>query len=143
MNDRSQRPNGEERPPITLSESDADAIAGLAVGIEERMPELAGLLQDEVDRADIVPAGSVPPHIVQMGSFVEFADDSTGRTRTVQLVFPAEADIAAGKISILTPIGAGLIGLHEGHSIIWPDRDGDSHVLRVVKVSSTAPAQNG
>ncbi len=139
MTDKSSKTaDGAPRPPITISEKDADAIVGLAVGIEERNPSLSELLQEEVDRADIVPDGTVPAHIVQIGSTVEFVDENTGRSRTVQLVFPGDADIEAGRISILTPVGAGLIGLHEGHSIVWPDRDGDDHVLRVVKVTTAA-----
>jgi regulator of nucleoside diphosphate kinase len=53
----------------------------------------------------------------------------------VQLVYPAEADIEAGRISILTPIGAGLIGLREGQSILWPDREGRERRLTVVRVT--------
>ncbi len=42
------------------------------------------------------------------------------------LVFPAEADIAAGKVSVLTPVGAALIGLSKGESIAWTARDGEA-----------------
>jgi regulator of nucleoside diphosphate kinase len=60
------------------------------------------------------------------------ADD--GRERRVELVFPGEADIGAGKISILTPIGTALIGLSEGQSIAWTARDGSERHLTVLKV---------
>jgi regulator of nucleoside diphosphate kinase len=56
------------------------------------------------------------------------------------LVYPAEADIEAGRISILTPVGAGLIGLAEGASILWPDRDGHERRLRIIAV--TPPGGN-
>ena len=49
-------------------------------------------------------------------------------------VGPDEADIAAGRISIMTPVGAGLIGLREGQSILWPHRGGETRVLRILKV---------
>jgi regulator of nucleoside diphosphate kinase len=70
-----------------------------------------------------------------MGSFVEFRDDESGRVRTVQLVFPADADMEADRISVLTPIGAALIGLSEGQSIEWRTRGGDWKTLTVLKVS--------
>ncbi|MET0246328.1 MAG: GreA/GreB family elongation factor, partial [Sphingomonas sp.] len=60
--------------------------------------------------------------------------EGSGATRTITLVYPGEADIAAGKVSVFTPIGAGLIGMRAGRTILWPDRDGASHRLRVVKV---------
>ena len=37
----------------------------------------------------------------------------------------------------MTPIGAGLIGLAEGQSIAWPDREGRVRLLRVLKVRRT------
>src|SRR3546814_8900207 len=52
-----------------------------------------------------------------MSSQVEFIDEANGEARTIQLVYPHEADIAAGRVSILTPVGAGLIGLRQGQSI--------------------------
>src|SRR3546814_1242385 len=62
-----------------------------------------------------------------MGSSVTFIDEKSRAERTVRLVYPAEADIAAGRMSILTPVGAGLIGLSVGQSINWPDRGGIEH----------------
>jgi regulator of nucleoside diphosphate kinase len=44
------------------------------------------------------------------------------------------ADIAQGKISILTPIGVALLGLSEGQSIAWKTRDGREQRLTVLAV---------
>jgi regulator of nucleoside diphosphate kinase len=52
----------------------------------------------------------------------------------VLLVYPGEADIAAGKVSVLTPIGTALIGLAEGQSILWQTRTGAAKRLTVLKV---------
>ncbi|MEN9926524.1 MAG: hypothetical protein RL268_2650 [Pseudomonadota bacterium] len=122
------------RPPILLCESDADRIADLAVGVETRLPQVSAMLLKEIDRARVVKDGALPADVVGMGSRVRFRDESTGTERTVRLVYPHEADIAAGKVSILTPIGAGLIGLREGQSIRWEDRDGHPKVLQVIAV---------
>ncbi len=122
------------RPPILLCESDADRIADLAVGVETRLPQVSAMLLKEIDRARVVRDGALPADVVGMGSRVRFRDGSTGTERTVRLVYPHEADIAAGKVSILTPIGAGLIGLREGQSIRWEDRDGHPKVLQVIAV---------
>ena len=50
------------------------------------------------------------------------------------LVYPGEADIAAGRVSVLTPIGTALIGLAEGQSIVWQTRTGVSKRLTVLKM---------
>jgi regulator of nucleoside diphosphate kinase len=68
-----------------------------------------------------------------MGSKLRFTSD-TGEDRRITLVFPGEADIAEGKVSILTPIGAALIGLSVGQSIDWTARDGRTHRLTVESV---------
>lgn len=70
-----------------------------------------------------------------MGSIVEFRSND-GQERRVTLVYPGEADIAQGKISILTPIGTALIGLAPGQSISWTARDGKQHELNVLSVSN-------
>ncbi|WMT92896.1 GreA/GreB family elongation factor [Pelagibacterium sp. H642] len=68
-----------------------------------------------------------------MNSTVEFKDDQD-RSRTLTLVYPDVADIEKARISILTPIGAALIGLTEGQSISWTDRSGGLHRLEVITV---------
>ena len=126
------------KPKIVLSELDYNRLTGLAVAIEDRQPEMAEELQDEIDRANVVPDGTVPADVVQMGSIVEYQAD-TGETKTVTLVFPGDADIASGRISILTPIGTALIGLSPGQSMSWTARDGKEHKLTVISVKQPEP----
>lgn len=95
---------------------------------------LSEQLLNEIGRAHIHSAEGIAPDIVTMHSTVEFIDEVSGADRTIELVFPREADISAGRVSILTPVGAGLIGLRTGQSILWPDRDGRERTLTFVKV---------
>jgi regulator of nucleoside diphosphate kinase len=74
-----------------------------------------------------------------MHSTVEFLDEASGADRTIELVYPRDADISAGRVSILTPIGAGLIGLRTGQAILWPDRDDRERQLAIVKVLQKKP----
>ena len=69
-----------------------------------------------------------------MGCRIEFRDNATGKVQTVTLVYPGEADIARGRISVLTPIGAALIGLSAGQSIDWETRSGSIKRLTVLDV---------
>ncbi len=57
------------------------------------------------------------------------------------LVFPGEADIAAGKISVLTPIGAALIGLSPGQMMMLKGVDGRPHKLKVISVDPPQAAR--
>ena len=127
-----------DKPSIHLIDTDYDIIAGLALSIERRSPELSKLLLDEINRAEIHERDVIPPDVVTMGSEVEFLDVEAGTKREVRLVLPADADIEAGRVSILTSVGAGLIGLREGQSIDWPCPSGRRRVLRILNVRRPA-----
>jgi regulator of nucleoside diphosphate kinase len=122
-----------EMPEIVVSQVDQQRLTVLAMDALNRSPDVATELIAEMERARVVP--DVPPSVVQMGSIVTYKDDDN-RERRVQLVFPGQADIGAGKISILTPIGTALIGLSEGQSIVWTARDGKERRLTVIKVEN-------
>lgn len=122
------------RPRIRMIDSEADALTDLALTVEGRLPQVSELLLTEIGRADVRSADKVGADVVTMGATVEFTDQANDDTRTVQLVYPKDADIEAGRISILTPVGAGLIGLSEGQSILWPDRSGRTRALTIRRV---------
>lgn len=128
------------RPAIHMIDSEAETLANMAVAAEERVPQVSELLLEEIERATLYKAARIPSDVVTMLSSVEFVDEANGTTRTVQLVYPKEADIDAGRVSILTLVGAGLIGLREGQSILWPGRDGHRRLLTITKVSREAEA---
>jgi regulator of nucleoside diphosphate kinase len=119
------------KPDIVISTGDYRRLSNLLAVQRHRFAEAAFALQAELDRARIMPV--VPLHVVQMGSTVEFRSDVAPQ-KPVTLVFPQDADISAGRISILTPIGAALIGLSPGQSIHWEARDGAVRELAVVRV---------
>lgn len=121
------------RPPILISDVDAERLTGLALQHEGVNPA-ADLLLDELERAQVRPEAKMPADVVGMNAVVKFVDEAHGQARTVQLVYPTDADITAGKVSILTPVGAGLIGLRPGQAILWPDRSGERRVLRILEV---------
>jgi regulator of nucleoside diphosphate kinase len=127
------QPDVDIMPSIIVSEDNCKSLIGLAAAAEKTAPEAAGVLLAEMERARVVPNDLLPVDAVQMGSAAEFRTD-TGQQRRVTLVYPGEADIAQGRISILTPIGAALIGMTPGKSITWKARDGRSHRLTVLTV---------
>lgn len=123
-------------PPILISADDYSRLASLAKATLARYPaDDAQLLLDELHRGDVLPPHSIPERVVGMNSFVEFRDETTGNTRVLQLVFPYQADIRRGRLSVLSQIGAALIGLAQGQSITWETRDGRERRITVLRVS--------
>jgi len=106
----------------------------MALRNERIHPVASKLLLEEIDRATLYPVEKLPEDAVALGSEVEFMDNSNGVRRRVKLVFPEQADAEAGRISIMTPVGAGLIGMREGQEISWPRRDGSVRTLKVLDV---------
>ncbi|CCW16763.1 Regulator of nucleoside diphosphate kinase [Sphingobium indicum BiD32] len=123
------------RPPIQIRETDAERIGNLAIEAEERLPQVAELLLAEINRAKVVQDSRLPGDVVAMQSIVKFVDEASDAERTLQLVYPQAADIEAGRISILSLVGAGLLGLRPGQSISWPDRAGKQRALRIMEVN--------
>ncbi|SBV33080.1 GreA/GreB family elongation factor [uncultured Sphingopyxis sp.] len=135
-----KKKSGAKMPLIRMIDSEADALTELTLQQQRDSISFYELLLDEIDRATICDRTAIPPDVVTMGSSVTFIDEKSGAERTVRLVYPAEADIAAGRMSILTPVGAGLIGLSVGQSINWPDRGGVEHRLTIVAVEQPVRA---
>lgn len=126
--------SGTAKPRIILTATDHEKLSVLANAAANTMPEVAAELSEELDRAHILPKGRHPIDTVCMGCAVDFRDDMTGRVQTVTLVYPQEADISKGRVSVLTPIGTALIGLGVGKSIDWATRTGESKRLTVLQV---------
>ena len=125
-------------PEIHLSQSDYERVESLALSLERHSPALARTILEEIERAEVHADDDLPENVVSIGSEVEFVDESQGTSRRVTLVLPAEADIEAGKVSIMTSVGAGLIGLAEGQSIDWPCPDGRARRLKIKSVRRAA-----
>ena len=129
---------GGDRPPIHLLAGESDMISNLALQAEHRQPVVAAMLLAEIDRAEMHTAATLPENVVTLGSEIDFVDEKSFQLRTVKLVLPAEANIALGQISIMTPVGAALYGLAAGQSIDWPDLEGRDRRIRIIAVRQPA-----
>jgi regulator of nucleoside diphosphate kinase len=125
------------KPSIQLSKTDHARLSVLAETVAERSPEISDELFAELERARVVADTALSEKAVRMGSTVRFKPD-TGEEKTVTLVFPGEADIAQGNISVLTPSGTALRGHSAGQSKGSTARDGRHHELSVLDVTQAA-----
>jgi regulator of nucleoside diphosphate kinase len=120
-------------PPIAMCAADIERLGRLADAARERHPQAAAFLAREVERAEMVNGQAARPGLVVMGSRVQFRCGGDARVREVTLVYPHEADAEAGRISVLTPIGAALIGLSVGQSIEWQAPGGEWRSVTVLR----------
>ena len=122
-------------PQILIGEADHDRLSNLASAANVSLPDVADFLERELARAHVVAPSALPQGVVAMGSEVTFRDERSGQVRTVRLVYPRDEDIDNGRLSILTPVGAALLGLSVGQSIDWNTRAGRQRALTVLKVT--------
>ncbi|ABL72785.1 MULTISPECIES: nucleoside diphosphate kinase regulator [Paracoccus] len=127
------------RPPVTIASDTLDRLERLAEAAMARNPELADRLLAELARARVLPPARMPADVAGIGSAVTFRDETTGREQTVVLVWPEDADIAAARASVLTPIGVALIGLRAGARFTWDTRAGETRELTVLSVGRADP----
>ncbi len=124
-------------PAIVIAKPDYERLANL-VDSALASPRVGEYLAEELERARVVETDVIAPTVVGMHSRVTFKDELTGEVRTVSLVYPGEENIDEGCISVLTPVGAALVGLSEGQSIDWETLAGESRVLTVLHLLSEA-----
>ena len=121
-------------PRIVIDETLVGHLEELASGASERAPDLADRLLTKLSRARLVAPNRMPPNVVTIGNRVSYRDMAAGEERDVALVFPEEADIAQGRVSVLTPIGVALLGLSVGARFTWQTRSGETKELTVMQV---------
>jgi regulator of nucleoside diphosphate kinase len=111
---------------IHITQLDRDRLLELVKVADEFSPQgkqdLQGLrdLQNELERARIVAPEDVPSDVVTMNSQVVLRDVGSAEEITCTLVFPKDADMARGAVSVLAPVGTAILGYREGDTIEWP-----------------------
>ncbi|MDA9408093.1 nucleoside diphosphate kinase regulator [Bradyrhizobium sp. CCBAU 45384] len=131
--------NGRKReavlPPIKVTEDDRRRLNVLANSSIELFPRVSHFLARELERATVLADVADLDGVVRMGSQVSYRVDETNETREVVLVYPHEADINLNRISVLTPVGAALVGLSTGQSIEFQTPGRQTRSLTVLGVS--------
>lgn len=122
-------------PKIYLTQNDLDRLLDLLEGYKAGSGgRRFEALEQELVRAIVMPRDKLPDDVVTMNSRVIFENEKTGERREISLVYPGSADIDAGKISVLVPIGTALLGLRVGQSIDWELPSGEKARYRVIAV---------
>jgi regulator of nucleoside diphosphate kinase len=88
----------------------------------------------ELMRAAVVDDVSAPDDVVTMRSRVSFQEEGCETIEIVTLTYPGESDMYEDAMSVLTPLGAALLGLSEGQSISYPRPHGGTKTITVITV---------
>lgn len=110
------------RRQIIISEDDHDRLERLfasefAVAFSDK-PYLQSL-RGELDIAKVVKPDEIPSDVVTMSSTVRLRQVGNDEVETYTLVYPVDADIAEGKLSVLAPIGTAILGYRVGDRVEW------------------------
>ena len=108
-------------PSIAIGADDFHRLAWLAEAVRTRHPDIAAFLHRELNRAEIVDPWF---GLVTMGTTVRYRVDGAAGENVGRLVYPADVRRYDNAISILTELGAALIGLGEGQTIYWKEGSG-------------------
>ena len=123
--------------PRVITELDAARIRELGARLPDRgqgLRALNGLIDIVEQEADIVPGERVDPDVVTVNSTVSFRDAATGSVHRVTVVYPAEMSIGHRRISVLSPVGAALLGQRAGRTAVVDLPDGTQRELHVLEV---------
>lgn len=121
-------------PPITVNRLDLDRIETLLNSPRWQGQPMARALETELARAVVREPAQITPDVVTMNSTVECVEELSGQQHTLTLCYPADADGAQGKVSVMAPVGAALLGLSVGQSIDWQGPDRRPLRLRVARI---------
>ena len=100
---------------------------------EERDSDYLGQLEALLEGSYTVSAREVPADVVTMNSRVRLTSADGGSSAVYTVVFPADADAARQRVSVLAPLGAALLGCRVGQDAVWETPEGTRR-LRVAEM---------
>jgi len=121
---------------IYITQTDLSRLRNLIIEtrrVEKRKAEYLEKLENELMRAIIVPSKEIPSDVITMNSTAILVDTTSDEEMQVTLVYPDNANVEEGKISVLAPIGTAMIGYKTGDVFEWQVPDG-IRSLKVVQV---------
>jgi regulator of nucleoside diphosphate kinase len=118
-----------------ITNTDFDRLNGLLASRQGRVMygAMAERLRLELGRGQRVAPRHVPSGVVTMNSRVRIRDVGTDRPETYTLVFPHEADISRGRLSVLAPLGTAMLGAAID-DVIELDTPGGVRRIKVEKI---------
>ncbi len=111
-----------------------------AASRDGRNRDVARDLESELNRARVVPNDELPNDVVTMHSKVRILDMDGREEMMFTLVFPGEAKVEEGKVSVLAPLATAILGYRAGDTLTWKMPDGDRRI-KVLEILYQPEAQ--
>ena len=124
------------QPKIFVTTKDATKLRELirkAFHSDYRGSDYLKKLSEEIEKASVVEPDQIPPDVITLNSTARLVDQNTDEEMLYTLVFPEDADVSQGKISILAPIGTAMLGYKTGDTFEW-DTPGGKRLIRVKEI---------
>ncbi|MFZ4833272.1 nucleoside diphosphate kinase regulator [Rouxiella sp. Mn2063] len=122
------------KPTLTINERDAARLDALLEQPAYATSAIADALNEELDRAEILPPEKIPADVVTMNSKVRFCEGKDGGEHIRTLVYPATLSNTMEQLSVMAPLGAALLGLTVGDSISWAMPNGELSTVKVLEL---------
>jgi regulator of nucleoside diphosphate kinase len=131
---KGNRKNAMSKPTLTINELDAERLDNLLAQAAYANNPVAEALNEELDRAEILPPQDMPADVVTMNSKVRFTQGKEGEEHIRTLVYPAALKDTDEQLSVMAPLGAALLGLRVGSSITWTMPNGKESRIDVLEL---------
>ncbi|MBI6549192.1 nucleoside diphosphate kinase regulator [Xenorhabdus lircayensis] len=122
------------KPKIIINELDAERLDSLLEQPAFANTSIAEALNEELDRAEIVPPVDIPADVVTMNSEIRFIDLGSKEERVRTLVYPASLQDSTKHLSVMAPLGAALLGLRVNDEITWELPNGEKTRIKVLEI---------
>ena len=107
-----------EQRTIYITQADMKRLQSLIESMRSSREDLKAL-RTELEHASVVPPNEIPQDVVTMNSKAKIRDLESNEIMTYTLVFPSQANVDDGKISVLAPIGTAMLGHRVGEEFEW------------------------
>jgi len=124
----------DSRPPVWITTDDYHPLVACVGRNLASGSTLGAFLMGELSRAVVCAPEWIAADVVTMNSRIAYAVGESGDVETRRLVFPDRHAPTGDTVSVLSPLGAALIGLAAGSEMSVRNRQGDAITVRVERV---------
>ncbi|CDL82442.1 nucleoside diphosphate kinase regulator [Xenorhabdus szentirmaii] len=122
------------KPKIIINELDAERLDSLLEQPAFANTDIADALNEELDRAEILPPVEIPADVVTMNSEIRFIDLGNNEERIRTLVYPSSLKDSTKQLSVMAPLGAALLGLRINDEITCELPNGEKARVKVLEI---------
>src|SRR6185437_8815254 len=130
----------EHLPTIIIARRDNARLERQAVNALRQRNPVGGFLMSEIRRAVVCDAYKMPRGVARLNEWVTYRIDGNKRTESKILVCPDEFRNTEINLSVLSPLGAAVLGMHAGNRMKFFSAEGGLHFVIVESVVAPAGA---